>query len=164
MIKSKLVLHLLILLIPLMIFDGCITMRNRNNTSPDDDNFFVTGNSLVDITSNDRMEMLKEYREGDKIKEIAYDTKTVAKFIYQDNTLGAWVQEYNESSKSVNLSFYLYRIDCAENKYDILETIVYNAKESKWKSEYSHSYDKSKMEDIQPLSIAETLKEKLCKY
>ena len=161
MIKS--ILYFLILIIPLMIFDGCITIKNRSSNVIDDNNFFVTGNSFVDITSNNRMEMLKEYRDGDKIKEISYDTKTVFKYVYQDNTLGAWVQEYNESSKSNNMTFYLYRIDCVENKYDILEEIVYKSNESSWHSEYSHYYDKSKMEDIQPLSIAETLKEKLCK-
>mgnify|MGYP001359727170 CR=1 FL=1 len=152
------------LLCMLITIDGCVTLRNRNSNASDEDNFFVTGNSLLDITTNDRMEILKQYQEGDRIKEISYDTKSVVKYLNQDNTIGAWVQEYIETSKHVEMTFYLYRVNCVENKFRVLEKIEYSFSDHKWKSQFNSPYDKSEMQDIIPLSVAETIKEKLCNY
>jgi len=162
--KIIIVIQVATLLFVLITIDGCVTLRNRNNNASDEDNFFVTGNSLLDITTNDRMKILKQYQEGDRIKEISYDTKSVVKYVNQDNTIGAWVQEYIETSKHVEMTFYLYRVNCVESKFDILEKIEYSFSDHKWKSQSSSTYDKSEMQDIIPLSIAETLKEKLCNY
>lgn len=157
------VFQVAILLGVIIYVEGCVTLRNRNTNSVDEENFFLTGNSLLDITTNDRMEMLKQYKDGDKIKEISYDTKSVIQYINQDNTFGAWVEEYDESSTNVELTLYLYRINCEMNSFDILEKVVYSRSSHKLVSQSKSTYDPSEMQPIRPLSVAETLKEKLCK-